>query len=85
MHVQIRATALFVFSLAEDDHPSPIYHFDCGCPIIDFTVAEDGLIWILLDSDYAAKMSGGSEDRLIRVVQWRTDKVCRIPQVVEFI
>lgn len=72
----IRATALFAFTLADGNDPLPICHFDYGCPVIDFTVAEDGLIWILLDADYAAKTGAESGDKLVRAVKWLTDKVC---------
>ncbi|KIM53403.1 hypothetical protein SCLCIDRAFT_139079 [Scleroderma citrinum Foug A] len=70
----VGATALFAFTLADGNDPSPICHFDCGCPVIDFTVAEDGLIWILLDADYAAKTGAESGDKLVRAVKWLTDK-----------
>ncbi|KAI6122323.1 WD40-repeat-containing domain protein, partial [Pisolithus croceorrhizus] len=70
----VGATALFTFSLVEGTDEPTIRQFDCGSPIIDFTVASDSLIWILLDVDYGDEAKRGSTGRLVRVVRWHSDE-----------
>ncbi|KAI5984318.1 WD40-repeat-containing domain protein [Pisolithus albus] len=76
----VGATALFAFPLFElngDDGPR-VRHFDCGSPIIDFTIGYNGLIWILLDADYGGKANPGSTGKLVRVVDWQGDKFVEV-------
>ncbi|KAL4066031.1 WD40-repeat-containing domain protein, partial [Scleroderma yunnanense] len=74
----VGATALFAFILGEGSEPSPICHFDCESPVIDFTVADDGSIWILLDAEYVGNMSARTEIRLVRVVRWLRDQFVEV-------
>lgn len=46
------ATALFTFPYRDGVTASDIRHFDFGRPVTNFTIADDGLIWILLDSEW---------------------------------
>lgn len=76
----VGATALFAFPLFEfKGHDGPrVCHFDCGSPIIDFTIASNDLIWILLDADYGGKAKPGSAGKLVRVVDWQADKFLEV-------
>ncbi|KAG6335736.1 hypothetical protein ID866_3360 [Astraeus odoratus] len=69
----VGATALFAFTLADNVEQPPICHFDFGCPVIDFTVADD-LIWVLLDPEYQGNASTESRGNLVRVVTWQSDQ-----------
>ncbi|KAI6107285.1 WD40-repeat-containing domain protein [Pisolithus croceorrhizus] len=74
----VGATALFTFSLVEVTDEPMICQFDCGRPIVDFTVTGDGLIWVLLDADYGDEAKRGSTGRLARAVRWHSDEFLEV-------
>ncbi|KAI6149366.1 WD40-repeat-containing domain protein [Pisolithus tinctorius] len=74
----VGATALFAFSSVDVTADAAICRFDCGRPIIDFTVAGDGLIWILLDADYGGTEKPESLGKLVRVVRWHSDEFLEV-------
>ncbi|KAI6024436.1 WD40-repeat-containing domain protein [Pisolithus marmoratus] len=74
----VGATALFTFSSVEVTDEPTICHLDCGSPIIDFTVASDGVIWILLDADYGSKAKPDGVGKLVRVVRWHSDEFLEV-------
>jgi hypothetical protein len=47
------ATALFIVPYPGDTTTSGIRAFDLGQPVIDFTVSDDGLIWVSADANWS--------------------------------
>lgn len=74
----VGATALFAFSSVDVTDDAAICRFDCGRPIINFTVAGYGLIWILLDADYGGKENPESLGKLVRVVRWHSGEFLEV-------
>lgn len=54
MHMPVvSATALFVVPYPGNATTSDIRAFDLGQPVIDFTVSDDGLIWVSVDANWS--------------------------------
>ncbi|KAH7926399.1 WD40 repeat-like protein [Leucogyrophana mollusca] len=74
----VGATAIFIYSNAASDITPNIQPFDFGRPIIDFTLAEDGFIWALLDAEVVeaddTSASGNAIARFVRVLQWSSSQ-----------
>jgi tRNA (guanine-N(7)-)-methyltransferase subunit TRM82 len=49
----VSATALFVTPYPGDTTTSGIRAFDLGQPVIDFTISDDGLIWVSVDANWS--------------------------------
>lgn len=74
-----RATAIFWFPM-NDDSEACIQHEPFYKPIIDFTLEDDGSIWVLLDADRSSQggwsSKGESDDsNLVEVRRWTLDNV----------
>lgn len=70
------ATAIFIVPFPSDQsEPARISHFDFGKPVLEFIIAENGLIWVLLDGEWGEDSRASSMAQLIR---WdpSTGRVC---------
>ncbi|KAJ7307093.1 WD40 repeat-like protein [Mycena albidolilacea] len=76
----VGATALFSCAYSEDAVPK-IHAFDFSKPVIDFTVASDGLIWVSLDAQWSETGSNSmdSTSAVVRVVRFSGDKLVEVP------
>lgn len=65
------ATALFICPLTSDitsSSPAPnVKFFDFERPVLDFVVAKEGLVWVLLDSEWGDAATAG---KMVRLVRW---------------
>ncbi|KAJ6581834.1 WD40-repeat-containing domain protein [Mycena capillaripes] len=75
----VGATALFYCSYLEDAAPD-IHAFDFNKPVIDFTVASDGLIWVCLDGQWSESGSdvADSTPAMVRVLKLSADKLIEV-------
>ncbi|RDB23684.1 tRNA (guanine-N(7)-)-methyltransferase non-catalytic subunit TRM82 [Hypsizygus marmoreus] len=66
----VGATALFIAQYPEEGVVSGVRAFDLGQPVLDFVVADDGLIWVSLDGNWSESGldSTAGEPRFIRVL-----------------
>lgn len=74
-----RATAIFWFSM-DDNSEACIQHEPFHKPIIDFTLEDDGSVWVLLDADWSSQRSWSSKGKvddsnLVEVRRWTPDNV----------
>ncbi|KAF8216772.1 WD40-repeat-containing domain protein [Mycena galopus ATCC 62051] len=71
----VGATALFFCAYSEDAAPD-VHAFDFEKPVIDFSVASDGLIWVCLDGQWSETGvdSTDSNPTIVRVVKLSGDK-----------
>ncbi|KAG0705553.1 WD40-repeat-containing domain protein [Suillus ampliporus] len=74
----IGATAIFWFLMDDGSEPC-IRHERFHRPVIDFTLGDDGSIWVLLDADWSSQGSRngkgeGDDSNLVEVRQWTSDK-----------
>lgn len=67
----VGATALFVTPYPKDSATFGIRAFDLGQPVIDFTVSEDGLIWVSVDANWSEDSPENPETKsaMIRVLK----------------
>ncbi|KAJ6565973.1 WD40-repeat-containing domain protein [Mycena sp. CBHHK59/15] len=68
----VGATALFSCPYSEDDAVPNIHAFDFEKPIIDFKIADGGLIWVCLDAQWSETSSGDATNgapSMVRVVR----------------
>ncbi|KAG2123847.1 WD40 repeat-like protein [Suillus clintonianus] len=73
----VGATAIFWFSMDDNSEPC-IQHEPFYKPIIDFTLEDDGFVWVLLDADWSSQGSWsskgeGSDSNLVEVRRWTPD------------
>lgn len=74
------ATALFTFPYRDGVTASDIRHFDFGKPITNFTIADDGLIWILLDSAWTPDgVPSGSGIPFVKVLKFSLGQLVEVP------
>jgi tRNA (guanine-N(7)-)-methyltransferase subunit TRM82 len=59
------ATALFACPLKPG---APVQPFDVQKPVIDFSISDDGLIWVLLDGNWVRSEEGSATTNMIRVL-----------------
>ncbi|KAK7025061.1 guanine-N(7)--methyltransferase non-catalytic subunit TRM82 [Favolaschia claudopus] len=78
----VGATALFSCACSEDVTPE-IHAFEFSKPVVDFTVAHDGRIWVSLDGQWSetGADSADSTPTMVRVVQLSGNKLVDIPGV----
>ena len=52
--------------------------------MIDFTVSEEGTIWVLLDADFSDESTAVAEHprELVQAVRWSTDRVRAQPIIL---
>ncbi|KAL6305963.1 WD40-repeat-containing domain protein [Sparassis latifolia] len=74
----VGATALFycAFPDAAAVAPPTVQHVDFECPVIDFTIGADGLVWVLLDVAWSS-CAGNAEEAIdktqaVRLWSWAT-------------
>jgi tRNA (guanine-N(7)-)-methyltransferase subunit TRM82 len=77
--VSNRATAIFWFSM-DDSYETCIRHEPFHRPIIDFTLEDDGSVWVLLDADRSPqggwnRKGEGDDSNLVEVRRWTPDNV----------
>ncbi|KAG1728117.1 WD40 repeat-like protein [Suillus lakei] len=75
----VGATAIFWFSMDDNSEPC-IRHEPFYKPIIDFTLEDDGSVWVLLDADLSSQGSwssagGGDDSNLVEVRRWTLDNL----------
>lgn len=76
----VGATALFTLPYRDGVTMSNIRHFDFGRPITDFAIANDGLIWILLDSEWTPDgVPSGSGSPFVKVLQFSLGQLVEAP------
>ncbi|KAG1748777.1 WD40-repeat-containing domain protein [Suillus occidentalis] len=73
----VGATAIFWFSM-DDNSEACIQHEPFHKPIIDFTLEDDGSVWVLLDADWSSQRSWsskgkGDDSNLVEVRRWTPD------------
>ncbi|KAJ6519092.1 WD40 repeat-like protein [Mycena sanguinolenta] len=72
----VGATALFSCAYSENAAPE-VHAFDFDKPVIDFTVASDGLIWVCLDGQWS-ETGVDSTPTMVRVVRLTADKLVEV-------
>ncbi|KAG5647492.1 hypothetical protein DXG03_009429 [Asterophora parasitica] len=65
----VGATALFVAPYPSDSPEGGIHAFDFGQPVLDFAVAEDGLIWVSLDGNWEEGTAENSGKTFVRALE----------------
>ncbi|KAG2346668.1 WD40 repeat-like protein [Suillus weaverae] len=73
----VGATAIFWFSM-DDNYEACIRHEPFYKPVIDFTLEDDGTVWVLLDADRSSQggwssKGEGDNSNLIEVRRWTPD------------
>ncbi|KAG2743233.1 WD40 repeat-like protein [Suillus brevipes Sb2] len=73
----VGATAIFWFSM-DDNSEACIQHEPFYKPVIDFTLEDDGSVWVLLDADWSSQrswssQSKGNDSNLVEVRRWTPD------------
>jgi tRNA (guanine-N(7)-)-methyltransferase subunit TRM82 len=73
----VGATAIFWFSM-DDSYETCIRHEPFHRPIIDFTLEDDGSVWVLLDADRSPqggwnRKGEGDDSNLVEVRRWTPD------------
>lgn len=73
----VGATAIFWFSM-DDNYETCIRHEPFYKPIIDFTLEDDGSLWVLLDADRSSqggpsRKGEGDDSNLVEVRRWTAD------------
>ncbi|KAF5383622.1 hypothetical protein D9615_003555 [Tricholomella constricta] len=65
----VGATALFTTSYPSDAIASEVRAFDLGRPVLNFTVTDDGLIWVCLDGNWTDGTPEKPEKAFVRVLE----------------
>ena len=77
----VSATALFVAPYPGDATTSGIRAYDLGQPVIDFTVSDNGLIWVSVDANWtegSAEM--GKKPAMTRILKVSSGEVRVVAQ-----
>jgi len=65
----VGSTALFTASYPGEEVVSEVRAFDLGQPVLDFVVAEDGLVWVSLDGNWSEGTLEKSDKVFLRILE----------------
>jgi len=76
------ATALFIAPYPADTTTSGVQAFDLGQPVIDFTVSDDGLIWVSVNTNWSEDSPENPKKKsaMIRVLSLSSGEVRVVSQ-----